>query len=132
MNVTDAAVEKAMMVRSRETVPERYALWVEVVGVDAGEYAYDLSLQPLDEAPANAHVADLLHRPGNKMLAIPSGTEQAYRVEKASTGFINAGYILHLLGELNPLIKNLGSKELIGLNAKHHYIAVFTKLFFER
>ena len=39
MNVTDAAVEKAVMVRARETDPERYALWVEVAGVQGGEYA---------------------------------------------------------------------------------------------
>ena len=58
MNVTDAAVEKAVMVRSREADPERYALWVAVLGVQGGEYAYDLSLQPLAEAPADASVTD--------------------------------------------------------------------------
>jgi Fe/S biogenesis protein NfuA len=67
MNVTEAAVEKAVMVRAREDDPERYALWVEVVGVQGGEYAYDLSLQPLEEAPADAHVADL----GRISLVIP-------------------------------------------------------------
>jgi Fe/S biogenesis protein NfuA len=75
MNVTDAAVEKAVMVRARETAPERYALWVEVVGVQAGEYAYDLSLQPLAEAPADASVTDL----GRIALVIPAESVELLR-----------------------------------------------------
>ena len=75
MNVTDAAVEKAVMVRARETDPERYALWVEVTGVQGGEFAYDLSLQPLDEAPADAHVTDL----GRIALVIPAGSIELLR-----------------------------------------------------
>lgn len=75
MTVTDAAVEKAVMVRARESDPERYALWVEVVGVQGGEYAYDLSLQPLAEAPADAHVADL----GRISLVIPAGSVELLR-----------------------------------------------------
>ena len=75
MNVTDAAVEKAVLVRSRETDPERYALWVEVLGVQAGEYAYDLSLQPLEEAPADANVADL----GRIALVIPAESVELLR-----------------------------------------------------
>jgi len=75
MNVTDAAVEKAVMVRARETDPERYALWVEVVGVQGGEYAYDLSLQPLAEAPADASVTDL----GRISLVIPAESVELLR-----------------------------------------------------
>jgi Fe/S biogenesis protein NfuA len=75
MNVTDAAVEKAVMVRSRENDPERYALWVEVVGVQAGEYAYDLSLQPLADAPADASVTD--H--GRISLVIPAESVELLR-----------------------------------------------------
>jgi Fe/S biogenesis protein NfuA len=75
MTVTDAAVEKAVMVRARETEPERYALWVEVVGVQGGEFAYDLSLQPLEEAPGDAHVADL----GPISLVIPAGSVELLR-----------------------------------------------------
>jgi Fe/S biogenesis protein NfuA len=73
--VTDAAVEKAVMVRDREADPERYALWVEVVGVQGGEFAYDLSLQPLEEAPADAHVTDL----GRISLVIPAGSVELLR-----------------------------------------------------
>jgi Fe/S biogenesis protein NfuA len=75
MNVTDAAVEKAVLVRSRETDPDRYALWVEVIGVQGSEYAYDLSLQPLEEAPADAHVADL----GRIALVIPAESVELLR-----------------------------------------------------
>jgi Fe/S biogenesis protein NfuA len=75
MNVTDAAVEKAVLVRSRETDPDRYALWVEVIGVQGNEYAYDLSLQPLAEAPADAHVADL----GRIALVIPAESVELLR-----------------------------------------------------
>jgi Fe/S biogenesis protein NfuA len=75
MTVTEAAVEKAVMVRARETDPERYALWVEVVGVEGGEYAYDLSLQPLEEAPADAHVTDL----GRISIVIPAGSVDLLR-----------------------------------------------------
>lgn len=75
MNVTDAAVEKAVMVRARESDPERYALWVEVVGVQGGEYAYDLSLQPLAEAPADASVTDL----GRIALVIPAESVELLR-----------------------------------------------------
>jgi Fe/S biogenesis protein NfuA len=75
MTVTDAAVEKAVMVRDRETDPERYALWVEVVGVQGGEFAYDLSLQPLEEAPADAHVTDL----GRISLVIPASSVDLLR-----------------------------------------------------
>jgi len=75
MNVTDAAVEKAVMVRARETDPERYALWVEVAGVQGGEYAYDLSLQPLAEAPADASVTDL----GRISLVVPAESVELLR-----------------------------------------------------
>ena len=75
MTVTDAAVEKAVMIRARETDPERYALWVEVVGVQGGEFSYDLSLQPLEQAPADAHVTDL----GEISLVIPADSVELLR-----------------------------------------------------
>jgi Fe/S biogenesis protein NfuA len=57
LTVTDAAVEKAVMVRSREDEPELHALWVEVVGSGL-QSSYDLYLKPLAEAPPDAHVQD--------------------------------------------------------------------------
>jgi len=75
LTVTDAAVEKAVLVRARETEPDRFALWVEVAGVQGGEYAYDLSLQPLADAPADAHVQDL----GRITVVIPAESIEPLR-----------------------------------------------------
>ena len=55
LTVTDAAVEKAVMVRSREDEPERHALWVEVVG-SGFQSSYDLYLKPLADARPDALV----------------------------------------------------------------------------
>jgi Fe/S biogenesis protein NfuA len=75
LTVTDAAVEKAVLVRAREAEPERFALWVEVAGVQAGEYAYDLSLQPLADAPPDAHVQDF----GRIAVVIPAASVEPLR-----------------------------------------------------
>jgi Fe/S biogenesis protein NfuA len=75
LHVTDAAVEKTVLVRSREAEPERYALWVEVTGVAGGEYAYDLSLQPIEDAPADAHIQDL----GRIVVVIPGESVEPLR-----------------------------------------------------
>ena len=74
LTVTDAAIEKAVMVRSREDEPERHALWVEVVGSGL-QPGYDLYLQPLDQAPPDAHVQD--H--GRIAVVIPAGSVEALR-----------------------------------------------------
>src|SRR4029079_166727 len=74
LTVTDAAIEKAVMVRSREEEPERHALWVEVTG-PALAPTYDLYLQPLADAPPDAHVQD--H--GRISVVIPAGSIEALR-----------------------------------------------------
>jgi Fe/S biogenesis protein NfuA len=74
LTVTDAAIEKAVMVRSREDEPERHALWVEVVGSGFAQ-SYDLYLQPLADAPPGAHVQD--H--GRISVVIPAGSIEALR-----------------------------------------------------
>ncbi len=93
MTVTDAAVEKAVMVRARETEPERFALWVEVAGVSGGEYAYDLSLQPLEDAPADAHVTDL----GRISIVIPAGSVDLLRGATLDRqgDLANGGLVIH-------------------------------------
>ena len=74
LTVTDAAIEKAVMVRSREDEPERHALWVEIVG-SGPQPGYDLYLQPLDLAPPDAHVQD--H--GRIAVVIPAESIEALR-----------------------------------------------------
>jgi Fe/S biogenesis protein NfuA len=92
LTVTDAAIEKAVMVRSREDDPERHALWVEVMG-PGFRPTYDLYLQPLDEAPPDAHVQD--H--GRIAVVIPPGSIEALRGATLDRqgDLLTGGLVLH-------------------------------------
>jgi Fe/S biogenesis protein NfuA len=48
--ITDSARDKALWFRSRDPEPERLALWLEVTGVDAGKYTYNMYLEELAKA----------------------------------------------------------------------------------
>jgi Fe/S biogenesis protein NfuA len=50
LNVTDAAREKALWFRSRDPEPGRLALWLEVTGVSAGKYTYNMYLEEVAKA----------------------------------------------------------------------------------
>ena len=50
LHVTDKAREKALWFRSRDPEPERLALWLEVTGVEAGKYTYNMYLEELAKA----------------------------------------------------------------------------------
>jgi Fe/S biogenesis protein NfuA len=112
MTVTDAAVEKAVLVRARETDPERYALWVEVVGVQGGEYTYDLSLQPLEEAPADAHVTDL----GRMSLVIPADSVELLRGATLDRqgDLATGGLVIHNRAPASPAIGVPATADLSG------------------
>ncbi len=56
IHVTDAAREKAVWFRSRDPEPEALALWLEVTGVEAGEYTYGMYLDRVEKAPGDAVV----------------------------------------------------------------------------
>jgi Fe/S biogenesis protein NfuA len=57
LEVTQAAIEKVVLVRAREPEPESLGLWIEVTGRDAlARTSYDLWLAPVGEAPADARV----------------------------------------------------------------------------
>ena len=92
LTVTDAAIEKAVMVRSREDEPERHALWVEVVG-SGFQPGYDLYLQPLDQAPPDAHVQDL----GRIAVVIPAQSVAALRGATLDRqgDLLTGGLVLH-------------------------------------
>ena len=92
LTVTDAAIEKAVMVRSREDEPERHALWVEAVGSGL-QPGYDLYLQPLDQAPPDAHVQD--H--GRIAVVIPAGSVEALRGATLDRqgDLLTGGLVLH-------------------------------------
>lgn len=101
LTVTDAAIEKAVMVRSREDEPERHALWVEVVGSGL-QPGYDLYLQPLADAPPDAHVQD--H--GRLAVVIPAESVEALRGATLDRqgDLLTGGLVLHTPNRASPSI----------------------------
>jgi Fe/S biogenesis protein NfuA len=99
LTVTDAAIEKAVMVRSREEQPEQHALWVEVAGSGLTQ-SYDLYLQPLDEAPPGAHIQD--H--GRIAVVIPAGSIEALRGATLDRqgDLLMGGLVLHTPAQASP------------------------------
>jgi Fe/S biogenesis protein NfuA len=99
LTVTDAAIEKAVMVRSREAEPELHALWVEVVGSGFAQ-SYDLYLQPLSDAPPDAHVQN--H--GRISVVIPAGSIEALRGATLDRqgDLLMGGLVLHTPNQASP------------------------------
>lgn len=99
ITVTDAAIEKAVMVRSREDDPARHALWVEVTGSGFAQ-SYDLYLQPLDEAPPDACIED--H--GRISVVIPAGSVEALRGATLDRqgDLLMGGLVLHTPNRASP------------------------------
>jgi Fe/S biogenesis protein NfuA len=54
--ITEKAQQKVMGFRAGVPDGERQAMWVEVTGVQAGEWTYNISLKPLDAAGPDASV----------------------------------------------------------------------------
>ena len=48
--VTDEALEKVLGFREQAPTPEKQAMWIEITGISAGEWTYNMSLRPVDEA----------------------------------------------------------------------------------
>jgi Fe/S biogenesis protein NfuA len=48
--VTDEALQKVLGFRDQAPTPERQAMWVEITGISGGEWTYNMSLRPVDEA----------------------------------------------------------------------------------
>ena len=101
LTVTDAAVEKAVMVRSREDEPERHALWVEVVG-SGFQSSYDLYLKPLADAPPDAHVQD------HERIAVVIPAESIEPLRGATLDregdLLTGGLVLHTPPQASPAI----------------------------
>ena len=112
LTLTDAAIEKTVLVRDREDDPERYALWVEVVGVRGGDYEYDLSLQPLADAPADAHVQD--H--GRVAVVIPAASVELLRGATLDRqgDLATGGLVLHNRRAPSPVIGTAPPADLTG------------------
>jgi Fe/S biogenesis protein NfuA len=47
---TEEALEKILGFREQAPTPERQAMWIEITGMSGGEWTYNLSLRPTDEA----------------------------------------------------------------------------------
>ena len=76
LEVTQAAVDKVVLVRAREPEPDALALWIEVTGRDAfARTAYELWLAPLEDAPADARV----EQHGPVAVVIPASSVEALR-----------------------------------------------------
>ncbi len=62
VELTDRALEKVHGFRAGIEDPDAHAMWIEVTGVQGGEFTYNMSLKPLDQAgPGDAiqHEGDL-------------------------------------------------------------------------
>ena len=53
LSVSDKALRRVLEIRSQEDDPTTLALWVEVMGVNGAEFAYDIYFQSADEAGPN-------------------------------------------------------------------------------
>jgi len=54
--ITEKAQQKVMGFRAGVPDGERQAMWVEVIGTQAGEWTYNISLKPVDAAGPDDHV----------------------------------------------------------------------------
>ncbi len=58
LRITDEAREKVIGFREQSEDPERQAMWVEITGVSGGEFSYNMSLRPADDAAPGDHVLE--------------------------------------------------------------------------
>ncbi len=65
--VTDEAIEKILGFREQAPTPERQAMWIEITGVSGGEWTYNLSLRPVDEAEPD----DAVETHGELTIVVP-------------------------------------------------------------
>jgi Fe/S biogenesis protein NfuA len=65
--VTDEATEKILGFREQAPTPERQAMWIEITGISGGEWTYNLSLRPVDEAEPD----DAVETHGELTIVVP-------------------------------------------------------------
>ena len=65
--VTEEAREKVLGFREQAPTPERQAMWVEITGMSGGEWTYNMSLRPVDEAGPE----DVVEHHGDLTVVIP-------------------------------------------------------------
>jgi Fe/S biogenesis protein NfuA len=67
LTVSEKALRRVLDIRAQEDDPDSLALWVEVMGVNGGEYAYDIYFQ----SPAEAGAGDERARFGELDVVVP-------------------------------------------------------------
>ena len=67
LTVSEKALRRVLDIRAQEDDPDSLALWVEVMGVNGGEYAYDIYFQ----SPAEAGAGDERARLGELDVVVP-------------------------------------------------------------
>ncbi len=65
--VTDEAIQKILGFREQAPTPERQAMWIEITGISGGEWTYNLSLRPVDEAEPH----DAVETHGDLTIVVP-------------------------------------------------------------
>ncbi|MBA3421897.1 MAG: NifU family protein [Thermoleophilaceae bacterium] len=65
--VTDEAIQKILGFREQAPTPERQAMWIEITGISGGEWTYNLSLRPADEAEPD----DAVETHGELTIVVP-------------------------------------------------------------
>jgi len=73
--VTDEAHAKVLGFREQAPTPDRQAMWIEITGISAGEWAYNLSLRPVDEAGPDDHV----EKHGDLRVVVPAADVEKLR-----------------------------------------------------
>ena len=75
LTITDEAHEKVLGFREQAPDPERQAMWVEVTGISNGEWSYNMTLRPTDEAAPDDHV----ERHGELTVVVPAWSADKLR-----------------------------------------------------
>jgi Fe/S biogenesis protein NfuA len=75
VTLTDAGREKAVWFRSRDPEPERLGLWLEVTGVQQGQYTHNMYLDEL----AKAGPDDVVQHHDDMAVVIPAGSVEQLR-----------------------------------------------------
>ena len=96
--VTDEAIQKILGFREQAPTPERQAMWIEITGISGGEWKYNLSLRPVDEAEPG----DAVETHGELTIVVPEADVEKLRgatVEWSGDPFAGG---LRLLGLASP------------------------------
>jgi len=96
--VTDEAIQKILGFREQAPTPERQAMWIEITGISDGEWKYNLSLRPVDEAEPG----DAVEPHGELTIVVPEADVEKLRgatVEWSGDPFAGG---LRLLGLASP------------------------------